>query len=188
MPSILHAKYLLKIFSFITFGCAGSLLLCGLSLVMESRATLRCRGFSLWWLLLLWRTGSRCAGFSICGTWAQKLWCMGLVALQHVESSLTRDWTCVPCIDSWIIIHCTLTFNISLSLYHDSRSVYYPYFTNKEAILENLSELPKAQQLLSSKRAGNQTKVLFQNLCSQTLPLVLRVWQIQGRWCDECCL
>ena len=145
MSSISHATYLLKIFSFIIFGCAVYLLLSTLCLVVESKATLCCRGFSLWWLLLLWRTGSRCAGFSICGSWAQKLWCVGLVALQHVDSSLTRDWTRVPCIDSWIIIHCTLTFNISLSLSHDSRSVYCPYFTNKEADLNNLSELPKAQ-------------------------------------------
>ena len=28
-------------------------------------------GFSLQWLLLLRSTGSRCAGFSSCGTWAQ---------------------------------------------------------------------------------------------------------------------
>ena len=29
-----------------------------------------------------------------------------LVALQHVESSWTRDETHVPCIGSWILIHC----------------------------------------------------------------------------------
>ena len=34
-------------------------------------SSLRCAGFSLQWLLLLWSTGSRCAGFSSCGTWAQ---------------------------------------------------------------------------------------------------------------------
>ena len=28
-------------------------------------------GFSLWWLLLLWSTGSRRTGFSSCGTWTQ---------------------------------------------------------------------------------------------------------------------
>ena len=28
--------------------------------------------------------------------WAQQLWCMGLVALQHVKSSLTRDQTRAP--------------------------------------------------------------------------------------------
>ena len=32
---------------------------------------LRCVGFSFWWLLLLQGTGSRRAGFSGCGTWAQ---------------------------------------------------------------------------------------------------------------------
>ena len=42
---------------------------CRLSLVTESRgySSLRCTGFSLWWLLLLRSTGSRRAGFSSCG-------------------------------------------------------------------------------------------------------------------------
>ena len=45
----------------------------GLSLVAASRgySSLRCAGFWLWWLLLLWSTGSRCAGFSSCGMRAQ---------------------------------------------------------------------------------------------------------------------
>ena len=49
---------------------------CGLSLVAASRgySSLRCAGFSLWWLLLLQSTGSRCTGFSSCGMWAQQLW------------------------------------------------------------------------------------------------------------------
>ena len=45
----------------------------GLSLVMASRgySSLRCTGFSLWWLLLLRSSGSRCVGFSSCSTRAQ---------------------------------------------------------------------------------------------------------------------
>ena len=45
----------------------------GLSLVVASGgySLLRCVGFSLQWLLLLQSTGSRHAGFSSCGTWAQ---------------------------------------------------------------------------------------------------------------------
>ena len=31
----------------------------------------------------------------------------GLVALRHVKSSLTRDQTCLPCIDRQILIYCT---------------------------------------------------------------------------------
>ena len=44
-----------------------------LSLVVASRgySLLRCTGFSLRWLLLLWSTGSRRMGFSSCGTWVQ---------------------------------------------------------------------------------------------------------------------
>ena len=44
-----------------------------LSLVAASRgdSSLRCTGFSLWWLLLLQSTGSRHVGFSSCSPWAQ---------------------------------------------------------------------------------------------------------------------
>ena len=93
---------------------------CGLSLVALSGgySLLRCAGFSLQWLLLLWSTGSRHAGFSSCGMWAQQLWLagcraqaqqlwhMGLVAPQHVGSSRTRARTRVPCIGRWILNHC----------------------------------------------------------------------------------
>ena len=43
-----------------------------LSLVAASRgnSSLRCAGFSLRWLLLLRSTGSRCTGFSSCGSQA----------------------------------------------------------------------------------------------------------------------
>ena len=46
---------------------------CELSLVVVSRgySSLRCVGFSLRWLLLLWSLGSGCAGLSSCGTQAQ---------------------------------------------------------------------------------------------------------------------
>ena len=37
----------------------------------QGYALLWCAGFSLRWLLLLWSTGSKHAGFSSCGTWAQ---------------------------------------------------------------------------------------------------------------------
>ena len=45
----------------------------GLSLVEAGGgySSLRCAGFSLQWLLSLWSTGSRRAGFSSCGTRAQ---------------------------------------------------------------------------------------------------------------------
>ena len=36
---------------------------------------------------------------------AQQMWCTGLVALQHVGSSQTRDRTLVSCIGRWILYH-----------------------------------------------------------------------------------
>ena len=52
------------------FGCVGSSLLRGLSLVAVSGgySSLQCEGFSLRWLLLVRSTGSRRAGFSSCGS------------------------------------------------------------------------------------------------------------------------
>ena len=88
----------------------------GLSLVAvrEGYSLLWCTGFSLQWLLLLWSMGSRCTGFSSCGTRAQQLWCTGLAALWHVGSSRTRARTRVPCIGRQIINHCA-TREVSVS-------------------------------------------------------------------------
>ena len=47
----------------------------------------------------LWPVGPRAR--------TRQLWHRGLVALQHVGSSPTRDQTCVPCIGRWILSHCT---------------------------------------------------------------------------------
>ena len=59
---------------------------CGLSLVAASRgySLLWCMSFSLQWLLLLWNMGSRCTGFSSCGS----------RALQHRFSSC----------DAWVLL------------------------------------------------------------------------------------
>ena len=48
---------------------------------------------SLWWLLVLWSTGSRHTAFSSRSTWAQAFGCMGLVAPWPVGSSQNRSWT-----------------------------------------------------------------------------------------------
>ena len=54
------------------FGCAGSLLLCGLFSHCGEQATLQlwCVGFSLWLLLLLWSMVFRTHRLSSCGSWA----------------------------------------------------------------------------------------------------------------------
>ena len=61
-----------KKFIYFIFGCVGSSLLRGLSLVAASKgySSLRFVGFSLRWLLLLRSTGSRSTGFSSCGSQA----------------------------------------------------------------------------------------------------------------------
>ena len=53
------------------FGCVGSSLLHTGFLQLKASgdySSLRCAGFSLWWFLLLQSTGSRCVGFSSCGS------------------------------------------------------------------------------------------------------------------------
>ena len=67
-------------------------------------------GFSMQWRLLLGITGSRACPFQQlrhAGSRAQtrKSWRTGLVALQHVGSSCTRDDTRVSCISRWILHH-----------------------------------------------------------------------------------
>ena len=60
--------HILNLFLFLAalglHGCEGFLQL------WRAGATLWCTGFSLRWLLLLQSMGSRCAGFSSCGSWA----------------------------------------------------------------------------------------------------------------------
>ena len=82
--------------------CARAFLSCG---EQGGYSSLRCVGFSLRWLLLVWRIGSRRGGFRSCGTRAQQLWLTGLVARQHVGSSRTRAGARVPCVGRQILNH-----------------------------------------------------------------------------------
>ena len=77
-------------------------------------------GVSLWWLLLLWSTGS--------SVQAQQLWLTGLVAPRHVGSSRTGARTRVPCIGRWTLNHCTTREAQSslLSKCSQSTAVRYP--------------------------------------------------------------
>ena len=91
--------------------------------------------FKIFFLSIYW-----CMGFSSCSTQAQYLWCMGLVALQHVESSQTRDWTHVLCISRQILIHCT-TIEVS-DITWFSGLLSYSYFILQQEyhiLPENLS-------------------------------------------------
>ena len=103
--------YFLKIYLFLfIFGCIGSSLL-RTDFLQQRRAggTLRLAVHRLlmWWLLLLWSTGSRHVGFSSCGMQAQQLWHTGLVTPRHVGSSQTTGRTPIPCIGRQILNHCT---------------------------------------------------------------------------------
>ena len=67
---------------------------------------------------------SHFSDFSCCRAWAlghklQHLQYLGLVAPQHVESSLARDWTHIPCTGRQILNHCTIT---------ETLQIIYDYF------------------------------------------------------------
>ena len=90
---------------FFFFGCTESLLL-------QTFCQLQCTGFSLWWLLLLGNTGSRCTGFSSCGspvlehslysfgTWAQlfpSMWNLPRPGIESMSPALAgRFFFTVP--------------------------------------------------------------------------------------------
>ena len=93
-----------------TFGCSGYLLLHGLFSSRGDQGLLSswwCAGLSFLWLLLSQSAGSRTCGLSSCGFQALEPGppCMGLLTMQHVGSSWTRDQTCVSCTGGRILIH-----------------------------------------------------------------------------------
>ena len=108
-----------------TFGRTGSSLLpwafssCGEWGLLSSSG---CTGFSL----LLQGTGSGYAGY--------ELWRTGSVALRHVESSWTRDGTCVLCTGRQILIYCTtrevLSLFFILSFFSNWSIVDFQYCVN----------------------------------------------------------
>ena len=66
--AILLLLFFINLFIYLFIGCVGSSLLCAAS---GGHSSLRCAGFSLWWLLLSWSTGCRRMGCRSCGTQAQ---------------------------------------------------------------------------------------------------------------------
>ena len=77
---------------------------------------------------------------------------MGLVALWHVESSWTRDWTHVPCIGRRILNHCTtretlFLFLLLVLLVSDPKShhqdqcqgAYPPTFLSRSSMVSSLT-------------------------------------------------
>ena len=67
----------------------------------------QCTGFSQWWLLLLWSTGSRCTGFSSCSAWAPQLVVYGLSCSVAWGIFPNQDQTHAFCVGRQILIHCT---------------------------------------------------------------------------------
>ena len=88
-----------------------------LSLVVANRGCCLVAGHGL---LLLQITGFRPTSFSSCYIQAQKLWLMGLVGPKHGESTQTRDQTCVPSVDRWILNHWTTRKVLNILIYFKS--------------------------------------------------------------------
>ena len=120
----MHTNFFKLIYLFVfIFGCVGSLSLHAGFLQLQregGHSVLRYVGFSLWWSLLLWSTGSRRMGPSSCSTRAQQLWLAGSLehrlsscgargpaAPWHVVSPRTRARTRVRLIGRRTPNHCT---------------------------------------------------------------------------------
>ena len=115
---------------FFFFYCAGSLFAArGLSLFVASRgySSLSCGGFSCGaWGLGEWASAVVSQGSTLGSV---TLWCADSIALQHVESSQTRNRTRVPCIDRRILNHWT-TRDVHKWLFHwTTRDVHKWLFT-----------------------------------------------------------
>ena len=83
----------------------------GFSLVVVRKGhfLLQCTGFSFCWLFLLQNTGFSMRGFSTCSLYDPE---HGLNSCdiqawspRGMWKPLIKDWTCVPCIARWILIH-----------------------------------------------------------------------------------
>ena len=122
-----------KYFTFSTFISFTYFWLCwvfvaalGLSLGVVSRGYSSCSPWASH------RGGFSCSGtqalgqasFSNCSTQTQSLWHMGLVASGYVESSQTRDWTRVPCVDKRIPSHCPTR---EVLKYFNTKNIYFKY-------------------------------------------------------------
>ena len=101
-------QYLVFFYFSVIFGCAGSSLLCGLFSSCGTQGPLCSWSFSL--------RLAQGMGFSSCGSalhlqlpgfraQVQELQHTGLVFLQHVGSSRTRNWKGVSCTGRWILHH-----------------------------------------------------------------------------------
>ena len=98
----------LKNFMYLFIGCLGLRSCEGFSLVAGSKGY---SSFSAWLLILVASLVAEkalgCVGFSSyyalssCGS--EALWCPGLAAPRHMESSQARDQTCVSCTGRWIL-------------------------------------------------------------------------------------
>ena len=103
-------------FFFFFASCVGSFLIVLVQtgwLLTNCGAWVDCGGFSCCRAQAVGAQASvvKAHGLSSCGLWTLELrlelWHTGLVALWQIESSWTRDQSCVSCIGRQILIHCT---------------------------------------------------------------------------------
>ena len=87
---------------------------------------------------------SSCGGFSSCGAQALEHRLSscghGLVAPRHVGSSWTRDYTCVPCIGRWILIHLTIKEVSTMSFLRAGSMCPSSLFSRSFTVLNTVKE------------------------------------------------
>ena len=121
----------------------------GLSLVAVSGvySSLWCVGFSLRWLLLLRSTGSRHAGSSSCGTWAQQLQLVGSRAqaqplrvmwdlpgpgLEHVSRALAGGFLTTEPSGKLLMVEIIQRFQVSFLPFWSEPRFWLLFFKNLE--------------------------------------------------------
>ena len=115
----------------------------------------------------LWLPGSRAR--------AQELWCTGLVALQHVRSSRTRNWTCVSCIGRHIF-HLELNISI-LDLFSTREEISLEFYTYNMCI-EKARELKKNTSISALLTMPKPLTVWITINCGK----FWKRWEFQTTW------
>jgi len=156
---------------------------CGLSLIAVNGGyslAVVCRFLLLWCMALEYTI--------------QELWHTGLVALQHVESSWTRDWTHVLYIGWQIPVHGTTREFSCVSSEHTSYhtkvsgavcgllSLSFPWNSPWEATLVPWFCLQKCNPRLPRSEVTGPSVLTFQQAVTCDYFILMRFWCQPGSW------
>ena len=139
--------------------------------VIRVYPSLWCTGFSLQWLLLQ----------------LQQLWHSGLVALQHMGSSRTKDWIHVPYIGKWILNHRTTRevpcFTIERHFLLDM-SDFFLFRTLQTSFYCLLIYMISNEKSVVILFLVHQCNIIFPSVCLQSFFLCFQLSGFRA-WCSQ---